>query len=250
MNTQKELNHFKSELKKSADPKRSEGEKKYLKSPMKHYGASIWDIRKIVKAWIRNNQDTSIKEIVTLADELWESKYHEDRMVAIILLELKKDELTLSHMPIIEKMISTVTGWAQLDGIAVWLVGALIDKDKNTLSYLEKWIKSANYWVRRTAILAQITQFRKSRGDFKLFERLVVPQFKEGKNWDKRERFFIRKAIGWTLRERAPSDPDSVYKFVENHLSEMSGLTFRESIRKLPAKMQKELTKQRLQCQK
>lgn len=95
----------------------------------------------------------------------------------------------------------------------------MIETDPKTLDYLTGWAKSDNFWVRRTVILAQVLQFRRG----------------EGSDWSKEERFFIRKAIGWALRELAPKQPKLVYNFVQQYKDVMSGLTFREATRKLPS---------------
>jgi len=241
MNLNQEVKYLRSQLKKHSDKKRAQGEKKYFKSSLKHYGVTVPTIRRITKTWIKKHPDFSMDKLVKLSQILWDTNWHEQRMLAVFLLEYKKNQLNLKHLPIVENMINTATGWAQLDGIAVWLVGAIIDKDKNTLEILNKWIKSDNFWVRRTAILAQIIQFRRGKGDFKLFKTLVIPQFQEGKDWSKEERFFIRKSIGWALRELAPQKPTIVFNFVKKYKPQMSGLTFREATRKLHQNMQNQL---------
>jgi 3-methyladenine DNA glycosylase AlkD len=116
----------------------------------------------------------------------------------------------------------------------VWVVGAMIDNDPDMLAILPRWAKSPNFWVRRAAILAQLTQFRRGEGDLNLFEQLAVPMFDEGEDWTKDERFFIRKAIGWALREISKVQPEWVVTFVRQHRAAMSGLTFREGTRNLP----------------
>lgn len=241
MNIQTELNYLKSELRKHSNPKRAKGKKKYMKSSYKFYGVDTPTERKIVKSWLKKNKTASINEIVKLSEKLWNSDSSEEKDLAIQLLQYRNHELTLAHMPHIEDMINTATGWSHLDEIAKWLVGGLIDNNPKTLKYFPKWSKSKNFWVRRAALLGQIIQFRRKEGDKQLFFKLATKEFDEGKDWSKEERFFIRKAIGWTLREIAEKEPQITYKFVKNHASKMSGLTFREATRKLPVKMQKEL---------
>ena len=68
--------------------------------------------------------------------------------------------------------------------------------------------------------------------------------FDEDPAWTKDERFFIRKAIGWTLRELSKADPERVLIFAQQHCDAMSGLTFREGTRKLPDEMQAALKNQ------
>jgi 3-methyladenine DNA glycosylase AlkD len=70
---------------------------------------------------------------------------------------------------------------------------------------------------------------------------MAVPMFNEGQGWSKDERFFIRKAMGWALRELATCQPEWVLRFVQKYQSEMAGLTYREATRKLPPEFQEQL---------
>jgi len=238
-----EIAVFKKQLSKLQDRQRAQGAQQYLKHNLKHYGVTTPKLHSIAKDWLSHHPQLSINQLVDFAGLLWQSDWHEERTLAVMILESRKNELTLKHITTIEHMINTATSWAYLDGIAVWLVGTLLDTDPKTYAYLKKWIQSDNFWVRRTALLAQITQFRRGRGDLKLFETFALSQFPHEMGWDATERFFIRKAIGWALRERALADPQSVFKFVTKHQDKMSGLTFREATRKLPESMKKQLNK-------
>lgn len=243
MNIQLQINHFKAQFKLHADPKRAEGEKRYMKSSLNFHGVNVPTRRKIVKTWIKNHQDYSIDNVVKLASSLWSNRWYEEKSAAINLLSLRPHQLTLKHMPLVEKMINQAKGWGHLDEIAIHLVGALIDNDPQTLKYLPKWAKSNNFWVRRAALLSQILQFRRRQGNKQLFFKLAIPMLSEKKNRSKEERFFIRKAIGWVLREIAQVEPLVTFNFIRQHKQKISGLTFREGSRKLPPKLQKLLSK-------
>ena len=241
MDAQQEAEQLKIQLSQHANPKRATGEKAYLKSPQRFYGVDVPTLRKLARAWVKTNKKASMDEVAELAAQLWDSDWHEERSLAILLLEYRSTDLRLEHMPLIEKMIGEAVGWAHLDAIATTVVGALIDNDRATLAYLPRWTQSDNFWVRRAAVLAQNIQFRRGEGDFDLFTKLTTPMFTEGKSWSKEERFFIRKAIGWSLRELVRARPDLVFDFVRQHQHEMSGLTFREATRKLPQEMRAKL---------
>ncbi|MBZ0309269.1 MAG: DNA alkylation repair protein, partial [Anaerolineae bacterium] len=212
-----ELSYFKQELQELADPARAVSEKKYLKSALQFYGVSVPKLEKLIKTWLREHKAASIDDLLKLAEKLWDSAYHEEKSLAVFMLVHRANNLTLAHLPFIEKMMGEVNTWAHLDEIAVNLVGNLIDSDPRTLDFLTEWAKSDNFWIRRTAILAQVLQFRRGEGNFDLFSKIVVPMFQEGKHWSKEERFFIRKAIGWALRELAPKRPEIVYNFVQQY---------------------------------
>ena len=238
MQYQHELENIRGQLLQNADPQRAISEKAYLKSEHQFYGVKVPTLRKIAKAWLKQHKSADINDIIEMTALLWDSDWHEERSLATLLLQYRSDDLTLAHLPHIEKMMNEATSWVYLDALATWVVGTLIDTDSRTLDYLPVWADSENFWVRRAAILAQIPQFRRGEGDFDLFARLAVPMFDEGKDWAKEERFFIRKAIGWALRELATRRPELVHDFVRQHREQMSGLTFREATRKLPAEYQ------------
>jgi 3-methyladenine DNA glycosylase AlkD len=92
---------------------------------------------------------------------------------------------------------------------------------------LGSWAKDGDLWVRRTALLAQHDALRAGAGDFGLFERIAASLLVE-------KEFFIRKAIGWVLREVSKKRPELVFGFIARHRSDMSGLTLREASKYLP----------------
>lgn len=226
-----EISQIQQELSLLADPVRAAGEKKYLKSPMKHYGVTVPSIRRIAQIWLKKHS-LPIDQIIEFAQSLWQGEYHEERMLAIFLLVYRVKELTFAHYSLIEQMVKESTGWAQLDMVAAWLCGQLYSLDRNLMtSVLNNWVKDQNFWVRRAAILTFLGPARISKSDFKAFTKFAVPLLKE-------KEFFIRKAIGWVLREVSKKHPQWVLSFVSQHRPQMSGLTYREATRKLPTDMQ------------
>jgi 3-methyladenine DNA glycosylase AlkD len=69
---------------------------------------------------------------------------------------------------------------------------------------------------------------RAGRPDRERFDRYATAMLAETE-------FFIRKAIGWVLRDLSRKDPAYVITWTERHLGTMSGVTFREAVRRLPA---------------
>jgi 3-methyladenine DNA glycosylase AlkD len=92
---------------------------------------------------------------------------------------------------------------------------------------LRAWAKDETFWVSRTALLAQVDELRAGRGDFALFAELATPMLSE-------KEFFIRKALGWVLRETTRKQPQLAFAFLLQHRGEVSGLTLREGAKHLP----------------
>ena len=223
------------QLRAQAKPERAAGEKQYLRSDLHFHGVSVPLCYAILRAWLKAHPALTPGEMGALAAALWASDWHEERTLAIFLFEERPKLLTLDHLPVIETMIREANTWAHIDEIAIHVVGVLLERHPDAMrAHLLHWAGDANFWVRRVPVLAQNGQFRKGGGDFALFEQIAAPMLDEGKAWTKDERFFIRKAMGWALRELCKHHPAWVVDFVNRHGARMSGLTLREATRKLP----------------
>jgi hypothetical protein len=90
------------------------------------------------------------------------------------------------------------------------------------------WAVDGDFWIRRSALLTLLRGIRAGQPDRLRFTRYAEPMLAE-------KEFFIRKAIGWVLRELSKRDPAWVTDWTRQHVAEMSGVTFREAVRRLPA---------------
>jgi 3-methyladenine DNA glycosylase AlkD len=102
---------------------------------------------------------------------------------------------------------------------------------------VRQWSKSKHLWTRRASILIHVMPARKRqlRADY------ALPTFEELLH---EKEFFIRKAIGWALREICKHDPEMAFEFLKEHKAQASGLTMREGSRNLPESMRKRLALQ------
>jgi 3-methyladenine DNA glycosylase AlkD len=236
-------------LEENKDPGRAEKEKRYLYSDLKHYGVSVWQRRKFIQKYKKEIQALNKSQALELIELYWSRPEFENRSLALTILNIHKDKLSTGDMPLIEKLMRESRGWAFLDSLIIPIMPTILGKDKATYKYLKKWIKDNDYWVRRSALLAQVMFFRENRGDKKLFYDFARSQFDE--SWideiykdtlgKKRARFFIRKAIGWGVREISLKDPSSAYKFLKENKARMSGLSYRDGSRRLPANLRNKL---------
>jgi 3-methyladenine DNA glycosylase AlkD len=215
-------------------PARAAGAKRYLKSELVFLGASVPAVRAEAKRVVRSHRELTRAELRALVDGLWATDIHELRSLAIGVLELRADLLQKSDARWLIQLIASADTWAHVDWLAIKVVGQLCAREPTLAKDRDRWIKHANFWVRRTALLAEHDALLAGRGDFSHFARLAAPLLGE-------REFFIRKAIGWVLRATAKRTPERTYGFVRAHAAEMSGLTFREATRALPRAQQKEL---------
>ncbi|GIK84147.1 MAG: hypothetical protein BroJett025_07690 [Patescibacteria group bacterium] len=248
MNIQQFLKAYYEFLIEHTNPQRAKKEKAYLYSDFKHYGIAFGLRSQFIKKYKKELAQLEKTDALNLIDTLWHKDSFEEKMLALDVLGLHAKKIDHTDMPFIEHLLRTSKGWALLDSFIIQIMPGLLEREPQTYDILKKWITDSDFWVRRSALLSQLLFFRKNNGgNKKLFFDFAVSQFDEGwidslyKNTldKKRAKFFIRKAIGWALREMSVKDPQPVFKFLKRYKNEMSGLSFREGSRKLPEELKK-----------
>ncbi|MCO5999145.1 DNA alkylation repair protein [Actinoallomurus rhizosphaericola] len=213
------------ELRALGDPARAEREKRYLKSDLLHLGVPVPAIRKIA---VRAAAGRSREQTLALARDLWQEPVHEARMTAVEVLVRNWALLKARDLPIIERMIRESHTWAYVDVLAIKVVGALLWRYPRLAMTLDLWSGDENLWIRRTALLALIRGIRLGEGDLTRLSEYGDALIEE-------QEFFIRKALGWVLRELSKRDPDWVTAWLRPRRDRISGVTLREAVRHLPA---------------
>lgn len=213
-------------LRSRATPARAEQEKKYLKSELQHYGTSVPDIRAVATDVRRRHPGLDHDDLVALVAALWQAPVHERRMVAVELLDLYSDRLVAADMELMERLLREAKTWAIVDGLAASVVGVVVDRDEAAAAVLDRWAEDDDFWIRRSALLALLEPLRRGAGDFDRFCRYAETML------DERE-FFIRKAIGWVLRDTARKRPTMVYEWLAPRAGRASGVTVREAVKPL-----------------
>jgi len=208
-------------------PGRAVQEKRYLKSDLTFLGATVWQIRAEVKAAARTAPALDHDRLLALVEALWSRPVFERRMAATILLELRTDLLTVDDLPLIERLLRESHTWALVDGLAADVVGALLAADLDrTMTVLDRWSSDDDFWIRRSALLAWLRPLRHGAP----LDRFLG--YADGM-LEERE-FFIRKAIGWVLREVGKRRPDEVSRWLRSRTHRASGVTMREATKYLP----------------
>jgi 3-methyladenine DNA glycosylase AlkD len=216
------------ELRARGTPERALHDRTYLKSDLTHYGASVPAIRSVARGVASTYPALAHDEVIALANALWATPVHERRLITVELLDLYGDRLGPADGPVIEQLLRGAGTWALVDGLAIHVVGRLVDRHHELGSMLDRWANDGDFWVRRSALLALLVPLRRGQGDFERFSRYADTML------DDRE-FFIRKAIGWVLRDTAKKRPDLVYRWLLPRASRASGVTIREAVKPLSA---------------
>ncbi|MEZ5234732.1 MAG: DNA alkylation repair protein [Acidimicrobiales bacterium] len=220
-----------------ADADRAAGQASYLHSELRHLGATVPQVRACVRGAWRACGGAGRAAVLSAASTLWAEPVHEHRLAAVELLIIAVDRLEPhDELVLVESMLRQCRTWALVDPLAAKVAGPLIDRlDAEALAggggvdagagggdaVLERWISDEDFWVRRAALLAHLEALRRGQGDFERFGRLA------DRVLDERE-FFIRKAIGWVLRDVGRRRPEAVAAWVGPRRDRLSGVTRRE----------------------
>jgi 3-methyladenine DNA glycosylase AlkD len=218
---------LRSEMSKRADRERAAAMKAYMKSAMPFYGVSLPHMREICKAVFSNHDLGSCGEWRQTILELWRgARRREERYAALDLLRLKRyrECLTPELMPMIEEMVETGAWWDLVDDL-VRTVGQLLRSYPTEIKpVMRAWSTDPNLWKRRVSIICQLSF--KEETDLELLYANIEPNLRD-------REFFVRKAIGWALRQYAHTDPQEVARYVRAHDAELSGLSRREAMKNI-----------------
>ncbi len=213
-------------LRKRGAPQRAEHERAYLKSKLEHYGTSVPAIRSVAKATATGHPQLSHHDLVLLVGPLWDAAVHERRMVAVELLRIYHDRLRVEDAALLERLLRESRTWALVDPLAVSVVGPLAEGHAGLGAVLDRWAIDQDFWVRRAALPTPLPALRRGEGDFGRFSRYAEAMLDD-------KEFFVRKAIGWVLRDTAKKRPDLVYQWLIPRATRASEVTIREGVRPL-----------------
>ncbi|WP_424644274.1 DNA alkylation repair protein [Embleya sp. AB8] len=208
-------------------PERAEAERAYLKSDLDFLGVTVPVLRKTVTSAARARPEPTRAELLAWIDALWARPVHESHFAAIELLRIHLRVLTRADLPLVERLIRDSAGWVYVDTLAEKVAGPLMGLPPADFATADRWAGDADFWIRRAALLSLLPGVRTGTPDLPRFDRYADPMLDE-------KEFFIRKAIGWLLREISKRDPAYVVTWTTAHRPRMSGVTLREALRRLP----------------
>jgi 3-methyladenine DNA glycosylase AlkD len=208
------------------DSRRAEKEKAYLKSDLRHLGVRVPEVRREVRRVLDVQDISDRNDVLTLTHRMWFRPIHEMRMAAVELLAARARLLKPADMQVLEKYVREAKTWALVDALATSIVGPMVQEHPTALRSLDRWARDADFWVRRASLLALLKPLRAGDGDFERFTRYADSMLEE-------KEFFIRKAIGWVLRETSKKRPKLVYEWLVPRAEAASGVTIREAVRYL-----------------
>ena len=213
---------------------RARHDRAYLKSDLRFYGVTVPEIRRAAADFARAHPDLTRAELRAIVTALYATDRYEYRSVAIALLGRYGAHLRESDLPWLVGLVRASDTWAHVDWLAADVIGGVVERYPVGLKRLPAWARDASFWVRRTALLAQVRMLARGEGDFALFARLAAGMLEE-------REFFIRKAIGWVLRETSKKRPQLVFGFLRDHRAAVSALSMQEGAKYVTAPMRTKL---------
>ncbi|GAA3398106.1 DNA alkylation repair protein [Streptomyces roseoviridis] len=150
-----------------------------------------------------------------------EREYH---YFAVDYLRRHVKRCSSAFLPVARDLVTTVSWWDTVDHLAAHVVGGLVAADPALAAHMDEWIADDDVWVARTALLHQL-RFKDATDAGRLFSYCLLRAGHPD--------FFLRKAIGWSLREYAKTAPAEVRAFVAQNTTRLSPLSVREALKNL-----------------
>jgi len=209
-----------SEFKHNSNPEHAGRQEAYMKYQMPFWGIPAHQVEEIAYSVFNQHPPLTQSEYRHLLRYLFVHGSRREEWYAAILMSRKfKKFIHISNVDLYIEIVQKSQWWDIVDTIAVNLIGpSLVTQDLR--KWLIPWINHPDIWVRRTALLTQLKYREKT--DYDVLKELI-------RTIEHETEFFIRKAIGWALREYAYTDPAAVSIFVDERAGCLSNLSVREA---------------------
>ncbi len=197
------------------------GAKAYMRNISDFYGLPSPLRRKLVQTFLQQEGYPTHENLETLVYFAWEQTQREWQYTALDITGRMVKNAGPGLLDLAEWMIIHKSWWDTVDFIAPNLAGALFKKYPDTrMEYIEKWMASGNLWLQRSCLLHQL-KYGKTTNQILLFDLC--------RRLSDHPDFFIRKAIGWSLRQYSKSAPGAVIEFVKSN--KLSNLSSKEALK-------------------
>lgn len=214
-------------LRAAADPLKAEPMRAYMKSEMPFLGVQKPQRVRAVRPALRAHVLPDRSQWEGATRQLWdEATFREERYAATDVAQAgsyvgwARDPTSL---PLYDHLIVTGAWWDHVDDIAVRLVGGVLRAHPcETAPLIRAWSRDSDRWRRRASVICQIGAGEDI--DVELLRECVLANVNDPD-------FFLRKGIGWALRQHAKVDPAWVRTFVSIHRAQLSPLSRREALK-------------------
>lgn len=216
----------------AGDPGRAAGQQRYMRSALPYRGLTSPELRRVLTPLLRARPPVDRASWEATVRALWDDATHrEERYAALALAEHRAARTWQDPavLPLHRHLVVTGAWWDLVDVVGPRLVGGVLRAHREAVTpVMDAWAVEDDLWLRRAAVLSQL--LHREGTDTALLERCVRANL-EGSAFG--SEFFVRKALGWALRQHARVDPAWVLALVEELGDRLSGLTRREALKHL-----------------
>lgn len=205
-----------------ADPEAAFDMAAYMKDQFVYLGINTPVRRQETKQVLADLKGADAPTLLGFAEACWARDEREYQYVACDTLRKHAAALGPDDLAAVRGLIESKSWWDTVDSLAVHTIGPLVAAHPELAEQMDVWIHDDDIWVARTAILHQL-MYKGDTDDERLFA------YCDARAAD--TEFFIRKALGWALRQYARTDPEAVRVYVETNAELLSGLTKREALK-------------------
>lgn len=220
---------LKTVLEAAADPGRAALMQAYMRGQFVFLGVAAPQRRLAAKALLADLQGIGADALLQHAQLLWQGPEREYQHVALDMLALHWRQLTIGHVPALLALARQRAWWDSVDGMA-GIVGDVLQAERRRggdgHAHMDAALRHDDFWLRRIALLHQLGWRADTDAAWLFGAALALAHEDE---------FFIRKAIGWALRDYARHAPEAVTAFADAHRQQLSPLTRREALKHQPS---------------
>lgn len=203
-----------------ADPEKAPAMQAYMKTDMPFYGVQKAGRSPILRDLVRGFQPDSAQDYRALVLALWNLEHREEKYIALGAARHFAAHIVPDQFDLYRRLIVEGAWWDLVDEVATHLIRHLVvGYPQDAWPVVDRWIVDEDMWLRRTALICQVGAKMHTDSD-RLFSFCKARAHED--------EFFIRKAIGWALRDFARTNPEAVAGFINEHIVELSGLSYRE----------------------
>ena len=198
---------------------------RYMKNQFSFLGIKKTETAPIFKQLVKAYAIEDKVHLKSLVSQLFEAPFREYHYFAMMLLNRYEKMFDASDLPYLQQLIQTNSWWDSIDTISPNIVGQIVLRDRTCESVMLQWVKSDDMWLRRAGLLHQL-KYKSQMNEALLTEMILLLKDEQA--------FFIRKAIGWVLREYSKTNAIFVKDFVEHY--QLSNLSHKEALKWLKNK--------------
>lgn len=221
------LSEIRRNLESSIDENTKNNSQRFFREEVKVYGVKTQIVNTIAKKYLDRIKEKNKKEIFSLCEELLESDYLEEAIIAFEWAYSLRKYYDGTDFSMFERWVEKyVNNWAKCDALCNHSLGSFIEQFPQYVDNLKAWTKSENRWVRRASAVTLVLPARK--GDF------LDDIFEICDSLMKDQDDLVQKGYGWLLKETSKTHQNQVFAYIMKNKKDMPRTALRYAIEKLP----------------